>query len=85
MPSEVTSYAMFTKTGNRRVQTMVDRLKKELERGEWGPKKVATFLRGKMDGIATKHGEVWDTAVREAIFADLDAACREYGYKEIEL
>lgn len=79
-----TNYAMFSAEGNRRVARMVSSLGKTIAKEEIGPGQLRDRLRKRMDKIAEKHPEVWDTAVRECIFYELDPLCNKHGYGEIE-
>lgn len=63
-------YGMFTKAGNAVVAKMiVDVLSLPITTTN---QELYVYLRGRMDKIQNKHGEVWDTDVREAIIGTLE-------------
>ena len=69
LDSKKRHYAMFSANGNARVHTLV----KQMARKVLGEKRITQkefedFVKAKMDKIAIKYGEVWDTAVRECVY-----------------
>jgi hypothetical protein len=66
-----TSFGMFTETGNRAVLRMVNKIAvlHELK----GVRAANAYAVQAFARVAKTHGEIEDTAVREAIYAELDA------------
>lgn len=63
-------YGMFSKSGNAAIAKMVvDALSLPITTTN---EELYTYLRGRMDQIQNKHGEVWDTDVREAVIGTLE-------------
>lgn len=78
-----THYSMFSLVGNSKVRSLVAGVRKALEVGiitETHEVRQAVY-KG-MDKIQATHAEVWDTAVREAVWSDVFAICEEHGITE---
>ena len=78
------NYEMFSPSGERACQSLVNRITKKIQ----GTKRVTAAEIEKlvdkgMDKIAVKHGEVWDTEPRYHIRTAVDKAMVEAGYQKI--
>jgi len=79
-----TQYSMFSLVGNAKVRSLVAGVRKALEVGILAEtEQVRDAVYRGMDFIAKQgFGEVHDTAVREAIWSDVFAICKEHGISE---
>lgn len=76
----IKSYEMFTVQGDREVAMMIAHLGAVAEAGTLSRRALPGILRERVRGIAKRHPEVHDTAVREAIADAIDAICTERGW-----
>jgi hypothetical protein len=67
-------YGMFTVAGNRAVDQMVTRLLKLPI--STSPDEFNQALNTEFKKVAEKHGEVWDTDVRDAVISVLERKTR---------
>lgn len=79
-----TNYEMFSKAGNYSVRRMVDRI---INAGEDGrirrPQLENEILKG-IAKVGTRHGEVYDTAVREVIYWEInERLCKPQRWEEV--
>lgn len=79
-----TNYAMFSLAGNSKVRSLVAGLRKSLEVGILtNADEVLKALTKGLDAIdKAGYPEAWDTAVRDVIWADLLAICKNHGITE---
>ena len=76
-------YEMFSESGNLAVARMVDQIISDGMDGKLLRPQLEETAEGRMKVIAEKHGEVWDTAVREVIWGQIDRRlCIPQGWKE---
>jgi hypothetical protein len=78
-----THYSMFSLVGNAKVRSLVAGVRKALEVGMiTETHEVRNAVYKGMDKIQISHPEVWDTAVREAVWSDVFAICELHGISE---
>lgn len=65
-------FGMFTTAGNRAAARIVEKVL--LLPLSTSDKELYAFLSKEMNAISSKHGEVWDTDVREAIIGRIERA-----------
>jgi len=75
-------FEMFSAAGNRAVAAMVDRIVREGESGKLLRPGLEEEVERRMGVIAEKHAEVWDTAVREIVWGQIDRRlCDPQGWR----
>lgn len=79
-----TDYEMFSKSGNLSVSRMVDRIVSEGESGKLLRPNLEATISSRLADIATWHREVYDTAVREIVYCEINRRlCEPQGWKEV--
>ena len=68
--NEPLDYGMFSRAGNKRIASIVAGASKlPLSTTD---EELYAYLRTRLNTVAKKHGEAWDTEVRESLIWDLE-------------
>jgi len=68
--NEVRDYGMFSKAGNKQIASVVaGALKLPIATTN---KQLYDYLKARLNTVAEKHPEAWDTDVRESIISKLE-------------